>query len=313
LRNVKLKELKDGRIEFKICDELYQLSVKKVDGVFVPESLQEFYEETLEGLKDFNAELEDIKIQQIIPYAVAGFLEGIAVSIQNAEKPQDIEKTFNFFPFGLGFGGGAVDHSAIDREKKYQQVQGYILGKELAKSYKGKGKCLIIHNFVSKRNPKDLQRIADSIHEGIGEKVTEVRMLSIKDLKFDDEMLYEEAMMESTAEDFNKIINANKDCDLIIIMVPLPSSKKELSKMTVLQINKVTLGIYNGYMGALEEYFKKDMIQAMSLWTPNPTIDEKPVPEAKQEAFDKRYLIVTPENLSEIKEKYPALFPKAFN
>ena len=40
----------------------------------------------------------------------------------------------------------------------------------------------------------------------------------------------------------------------------------------------------------------------MSLWKPDPTIDEKPVPDNVKEAFDKRYLIVTPDNIIGIKQ-----------
>ena len=70
------------------------------------------------------------------------------------------------------------------------------------------------------------------------------------------------------------------------------------------------IGVYNGYIGNLEQLFKDDLIGGMSLWKPDPTIDEEAVPENVQEAFNKRYLIITPTTLEGIKESFPKLFPK---
>ncbi|MCM8533113.1 MAG: hypothetical protein NE330_18240, partial [Lentisphaeraceae bacterium] len=67
---------------------------------------------------------------------------------------------------------------------------------------------------------------------------------------------------------------------------------------------------YNGYVGNLEPLFLDGLIGAMTLWKPNPTIDEKPVPDAVQEAFDKRYLVITPQNVEATKKTHPTLFPK---
>ena len=141
-----------------------------------------------------------------------------------------------------------------------------------------------------------------------------------------DEALMEEAMMENTAEDFNKILKANEDCDVVIIMVPLPNSPDELLKMDLFTMiqdpddetktikdpkRKYPLvGVFNGYIGNLEPFFLDGLISAMSLWKPDPQIDELPVPENVKAAFDKRYLIVTSENIIGIKQQFPSLFPK---
>jgi len=168
-------------------------------------------------------------------------------------------------------------------------------------------------------------KLINSFKEGFGGKVTDLVVVPIKEYPEDDSLM-EEAMMENTAADFNKIIKANSDCDVVIIMVPLPNSPEELVKLdafTLIQDPKdekkwikdpekkyPLIGIFNGYIGNLEPFFLEDLIGAMTLWKPDPQIDEKPVPENVKMAFDKRYLVVTSENIIGIKEKFPSLFPK---
>ena len=50
------------------------------------------------------------------------------------------------------------------------------------------------------------------------------------------------------------------------------------------------------------------MIGAMSIWRPDPIIDEKGVPDNILDAFNKRYLIITPSAMEGIREAYPKLF-----
>lgn len=219
-----------------------------------------------------------------------------------------------------------VDHTAIDREKAYQRAQAIVLSNTLTNMYSGGGKCLVIHNTVSEAHKGEVMKLIESFKEGFGGKVTEMVIKPIKDYP-GDEALMEEAMMENTAEDFNKIIKENADCDVVIIMVPLPNSPAELMKMDLFSLVQdpddekkwikdpsrayPLVGVFNGYIGNLEPFFLDNLVGAMSLWKPDPQIDEKPVPENVKEAFDKRYLIVSPENIIETKQTFPSLFPKA--
>jgi len=215
----------------------------------------------------------------------------------------------------------------IEREYKYQEAQAEILAKTLSKNINKKSKCLIIHHPVVGNQQKHLARLLPAFKKGFGDKVTELKKVPIKVLKNKaDDLLMEEAMMEMTAEDFNKVIKANKDCDVVISLVALPFSEDEIYAMDIFKmiedpdkpgfwikdpkIKYPTFGVFNGYIGNLEPLFMEKLIHAITLWKPNPTIDEKPVPKDVQKAFDKRYLTVTPETVDAVKNKYPRLFPK---
>ena len=203
-----------------------------------------------------------------------------------------------------------------------------ILANTLVNQYEGNGKCLVVHHPVDVRNTKDIDRLILAFKDGFETKVSDVKSVPIKEYDMSLEMP-EEAMMENTAEDFNTLLAKYPDYDMVIFMVPLPYSKEELGKIDIFSMveaeredGSITLikdpdkkyplvGIYNGYIGNLEELFAADMIGAMSLWKPDPTIDEKAVPDNVLDAFNKRYLIITPSAMEGIKETYPKLFPKS--
>jgi hypothetical protein len=222
-----------------------------------------------------------------------------------------------------------IDVAAIERERKYQEAQAIILANNLANKYNGTGNCLVIHHPTTESGMDNVTRLVEAFRKGFGNKLVDIRAVPIKELSTgedEDEMMMEEAMLEMTADDFNKIIKANRDCDVIICMVSLPFSEDELYKLDSFSLVEdednpgvwirdpekkyPLLGIYNGYIGNLGQFFDEGLIGAMSIWKPNPTIDELPVPDDLQAAFDKRFLIISSDNIKSIRTNFPKLFPK---
>jgi len=204
-----------------------------------------------------------------------------------------------------------------------------ILAKSLVKDFDGEGKCLLIHHPISKVERKDLETQIKYFREGFGDTVSEIRPIPIKDLHLDSEIYSEEALFDLSADDFNKVLRENSDCDIVITMVALPNSEDELYKMDCFtmiadpskpanwikdpKLNYPRLGIHNGYMGKLEALFLDGLIHSMSLWRPDPELKQTREELKKlpiQEQFDLRYLLIEKDNLEEIKSKYPKLFPK---
>lgn len=216
-----------------------------------------------------------------------------------------------------------MDSCSIDRERHYQVVQAKVLAHYLARG--GFGKCLVIHHSVSALD-KSLEELVEGFKIGFGGFVTEIVTEPIKNINMNGAILPEEAMMEVTSDDFNSVIKKHPDCDIIITLVALPFDEKELYKIDIFKMiddpenpglwikdpkqRYPRLGLYNGYVGNLEPLFRETLIAAMTIWRPNPVIDEKPIPTGWAEAFYKRYMIIAPEFIERSIERYPSLFPK---
>ena len=214
-----------------------------------------------------------------------------------------------------------------DRENAYMAVQATVLAHNLANMYSGQGKCLVIHEPLMNKGVEDhVERMLSAFKDGFQNRVSEIRAVPIKEVLAGERGLEEEAYMEHKAEDFNKVIQANKDCDMLILLVQLPFSEADLFEMDPFLMiedpdnpggwikdpkkDYPLVGVFNGFIGNSESLFHDKLLGAMSMWRPNPTIDEQPVPDDIQEAFNKRYMVVTKDNISDVKEKYPKLFPK---
>lgn len=215
-------------------------------------------------------------------------------------------------------------------EYKYQEVQATVLANNLATMYSGKGKCLVIHQpLYSEGASEHVERLVRGFKNGFQNRVSEVRPVPIREVVQGTDGLREEDMMAYTAEDFNKVIEANSDCDMMILLVQLPHSEDELFDMDPFLMiedpknpghlikdpkkDYPLVGVFNGFIGNSETLFYDQLLGAMSMWRPNPTIDENPVPDDLQVAFDKRYMLVTKNNIDDIREKYPNVFPKRGN
>ena len=217
--------------------------------------------------------------------------------------------------------------SAVEKEYAYQAAQAVILGQTLAKQIKKKSKCLVIHHQIIEDDYSNVNRIVAGLKKGLGDKVTEFKKAPIRELDEKElKNLAVETLIEMTAENFNKVVRAHKDCDVVVTLVPMPFSEDEIYAMDIFKmiedpnkpgfwikdpkIKYPIFGVFNGYIGNLEPLFLEKLIHALTLWRPNPTIDEKPVPRDAQKAFDKRYITITPENIDSVKQQYPKLFPK---
>ena len=214
------------------------------------------------------------------------------------------------------------------REAQYSKVQATILAHNLANMYSGKGKCLVIHDpYMSESNKRSLDNLISGFQHGFQNRVTEIRTVPIKELERDaDGNIAEEMMADYKSEDFNKVIKANSDCDMLILLVSLPHSEDDLIEMDPFLMiedpdnpnnwikdpkkDYPLVGVFNGFIGNSESLFHDNLIGAMTMWRPNPTIDENDVPDDIQEAFDKRYVVITSENFKAVKGQYPKLFPQ---
>lgn len=208
----------------------------------------------------------------------------------------------------------------------YERAQAIVLANQLANMYSGQGKCLVIHGpQYNEADKESVNHLVSAFKDGFQNRVTEIRAVPIRNVVPGPNGFSEEDMGEFTAEEFNKVIKDNKDCDMIVLLIKLPFSETELFEMDPFLMiedpnnpNKwirdpkkdyPLVGVFNGYIGNSESLFHDNLLGAMTMWRPNPVIDDKEAPEDVKEAFQKRYVVVTNQNIDEMKTKYPTLFP----
>jgi hypothetical protein len=219
--------------------------------------------------------------------------------------------------------GPGVDKRGILREKKFQHAQLTILTKALSKTYSGSGKCLVIIESHHNGNEEYLQELTEKIITGSGEKISEVRFVSLHDDEKGDDMEMPMEVYEKKAEDFNKIFKENNDCDFIILFAPLPYETKELYKISHFTLIEEDgewvkdpnykypiIGLFNGSIYGISPIIEEKLISAVTMWKNKPNMKDIDVPEDTQEAFNMRYLLITPENILTMKATYPQMFPK---
>ena len=209
-------------------------------------------------------------------------------------------------------------------ENFFYHIQAKKLGKEMVEGFKGKAKCLIIHRPLNSHDMVAFEKLKAALEEGLGETVEECLCEPILD--FDKiEGHVEEAMVGITAEDFNRALKKHPECDIVISLVPLPYDEKELYKIDILKMIQEPensgvwvrdphqkyprLGILNGDIGNLEPVFYEGLIHAMTIWTENPVVKSKYSEDERNNAFDLRYLMVTPKSIESLRALYPKLFP----
>lgn len=220
--------------------------------------------------------------------------------------------------------GGANTQQVVDREVAFQKAAGKKLGTYLAEKYAG-AKMLILSepkmgNPSGKTNP-----LIDGFKEGVGTKLTLVAEISPevpadKAKAFSAEMPMEGPsgagegagpMMPPldywyTAKIFDELIGKQTGFDMIVTTIGLPN---DAGKSRILKDKaRPKIAVLNGTIYDLKAAIKPDMIVGAVTYNPKAIYDDKPVPKDLDEAFNKRYLLVTPETLQQVSQTHQDIF-----
>lgn len=203
--------------------------------------------------------------------------------------------------------GSGDTQALIANELKFAKSSSFILGQELAKSMPG-AKVLLIVDEQNEMNKRQ-QILIDGLKEGFGSAITQITIKTpqIKKPKGAPEEMMMPLMEMVKAEDFNKLINQNKTCNLVITMIGLPMDMGGLKIWADFEVDpKKTpkLSVMNGDISMLAPAIKSGLVPAVVTHNPDARYTEDPAPEDMQKAFDVRYLLITPKNVAEIAKKY---------
>ena len=207
-----------------------------------------------------------------------------------------------------------------ERERTYMKSQCQYLASYLKDNYSGNGRCLIIlppKDTSNLKNPDldlDIDHKIAAFKEGFNGKILDIKTVPVKEGNMNPEDESPMDMFQASAEDFNKVLEDNEGYDLIIIMASLPYGKEiyeiNLFKQNDDEDNSITVGILSGNISKTTEVLLEEKaIAAITCWSDKRILDEEEAPDSYTEAFDKRYLLITPKNMANQKKKHPTIFP----
>lgn len=201
---------------------------------------------------------------------------------------------------------GSDAKKAQNREVEFQKIQTRKLGQYLAENHAGANVIIINDPFNDGSRPNPM---LEGLKEGMGNALNIVAEVApIPPIVEDPEGPEGEmvAPMETwyTARSMDDIIKkTGAEYDMLITCIGLP-----LGGLSRLKGKKVAIA--GGSVYEFGAAIQGKVVVAAVTYKPDAIYDDKPIPSDKEEAFNKRYLLVTPDNLMEVASKYGELFEK---
>lgn len=264
----------------------------------------------------------------IMLIAAAGMIFGLSKQKAGAAwgKPLAVVCAIVALLCALGniFTSGGPDVAQVrDREMAYQKIGAQKLGLFLAEKYSGAKAIIIVEPTLSAGAVKP-SAVLDGLKAGFGTSITIVEEIS-PDIPesarnaFSEEMPMDEGgeggeMLPPlefwfTAKIFDEMVKKNTDkCDLIVTTIGLPMDLGAMKFWTMKK--RPNLALASGSVYELKKAIAGEAIVAAVTYNPKAVYDEKNPPADLDAAFDKRYLLVTPENIASVAGQYGDLFKK---
>jgi len=242
------------------------------------------------------------------PVAIVCIIVALATALMNIVKTT------------TGGDTGAI----VEREQLFQKVGTEKLGMYIAEKHSG-AKALIITEPRMGTTTDKPNILVEGLKAGLGDAITVVAEVSPEVPKnataaFSAEMPAMEGGeggMEGemlppleywyTGKILTKLLDEyTGKYDMIITTIGLPQDAARMKLWTSADKPKVVIA--NGSIYELKGAIKSGMIVGAVTYNPNAEYDDKPVPKDLDEAFDKRFLLVTPANVDEVTSKYGDIF-----
>lgn len=217
-----------------------------------------------------------------------------------------------FFMYKSGIFGNNKAAGMIANERKYTRAAAYVFGQTIGEKMDG-GSALIITGYPNSKGElsKNTQMIIDSIKKGAGDKlifkVDCPQIPEYEGMPYDRRPPLREIML---AEEFDKLLQKHPNCNLIVSLIGLPQEDfedMEIFKQPIEQRRKMAFFLGNIY------FFFSDILDGtiIACLTHKPGVkygdsdgEPIPAPDDKQKAFEKRYMIITPDNVEKMQDEY---------
>lgn len=202
-------------------------------------------------------------------------------------------------------GDGDVEE-IMDREKQYAKAAAIEMGAFLAKKYPGSIPAIIASPNYQK-NPRELA-IIDGLKQSL--KTAIVAPLQYpkrpKGAPGGPEAM---PMMDDmmNAKQFNQLFKKYDKNTLFITIRGLPM---DVHNMSIWKDDKKKMAILlNGDVYNLKKAIELGKICGLVTYKPGVKFEDKPCPRDPKEAFNERYILITPENIKKVATEYKDLFP----
>ena len=211
------------------------------------------------------------------------------------------------------------EEQAVSEELFHSRVSGLTLGRYLARTAPGFNALIITHDENSENELLDAA--LSGLREGLGGKVKiaavdsplpapsgEKSSGNQKTKISPERMLYLSRNMQS--DNFDRLIAKHLDCNLIISLIGLP---KDANKMRILSIKpekRPKLAILSGNLSLMKDRISQGDISVAVITRPGYIPGKKKLPKDIESVFDRRYLLVTPDNINLIASEHPEIFKK---
>lgn len=209
----------------------------------------------------------------------------------------------------------------MEQEQRYQEIAGQKIGRMLAEKYPD-GHALVLapsrdvgHHQVGLereiRNRLSMEVVAFDYRAAYRNMMEEQ---GIPAEEFDESMAYmgpEDVSMMMNAQLMDELIRqAGQTPDVIVNLLGLPYDYENMRFWRTRNHPPMVIASTMGYMGMgdLADRIARGHISALVIRNPEAGFDLDNIPRDIDEAFNKRYILVTPDNVDEISSQYPDLF-----
>lgn len=247
--------------------------------------------------------------------------------------------------FNLFSGEGSENIKKIRAsQEQFQEIAGEKLGRHIATKYEG-SKVLAIAgvdhvkmaeeygmDFGTRRQP--WKNYLDGLKKGLGERAELVDVVNleipqeVKDMMRQEQerlaqsegadevdqvpidmfMFEGDAMVQ--AQNYNKALAPYvREVDVVVMLSDMPYDLENLVLWNMQSPPKLAL-MRGGAMGKLRNAISQGYIIGVVSYRPGYDFEDRTVPKDLDEAFNKRFLLITPDNVEQMASEYEELFPE---
>ncbi len=199
--------------------------------------------------------------------------------------------------------GGKIDiEEHRGKEEQYRQIAYRRFGKHLAEKHAGSRALLLTEPVGENERDQSWHKITmEALKEGLGRKVEIIAQEKIG-------VLGPGARLMFTLEEFEDTLDAHAGYDLLISLAGLPPNYEEMALWQMEDEERPKVALANANIHELGEAIKAGYIVCVLHPNPGGYNPKEDVPADPKEAFKKRFLLITPQNVEGTAKKFPNLF-----